>query len=79
MRKSKAPQPPATEGWFLALRQELAEPTTRVAAAVEIGDWARNLCLALGSGIDTAYAVGGILASGVAASWRGNDALDEKR
>lgn len=70
MRRTKVREPRATEGWTLALRQELADPATRMSASVEVGDWARDLCLMMGSEIRTAYFVGGQLAHGLTESWR---------
>lgn len=53
----------------IELRDRLANPGTRRAAAVEAGDWARNTCLMLGSSLDTAYHVGGFFAGGIERSW----------
>lgn len=51
------------------MRAALTNPATRETASVEIGDWARDLCLIVGSEISTAYAVGGALAQGISDSW----------
>lgn len=51
------------------LRRRLADPATRTLAAVEAGDWARNLCLLFGASLDTAFFVGGAMARGLEKSW----------
>ena len=56
---------------FDDIRRRLADPATRTRAAVEAGDWARDLCLMFGASIDTAFAVGGALARGLEKSWNG--------
>jgi len=72
MRRKKKPQEVTLhDGWAMRMRAALENPSTREGAAVEIGDWARDLCLTMGSSLDTAYAVGGFLASGVAKTWEG--------
>jgi hypothetical protein len=56
------------------IRRRLADPSTRLAAAVEIGDWARDICLIFGSQLDTAYFVGGTFARGLEREWSKSDA-----
>jgi len=51
------------------IRLRLANPATRTCAAVEAGDWARNLCLMFGASMDTAFFVGGAMARGLERSW----------
>lgn len=53
----------------IVLRERLADPTTRIAAAIEIGDWARNLCLLMGTEFSTACKVGAVFAMGIERSW----------
>lgn len=51
------------------IRQRLADPHRRRAAALEIGNWTRDLCLLFGTSLDTAYAVGGLMAHGLEQNW----------
>lgn len=48
-----------------ALRQRLADPKTRKDAAIEFGDWARDLCLFMGSEFRIACYVGAVIAIGI--------------
>lgn len=54
-------------------RARLADPATREAEAVRIGDWAKEMCLLFGSSLDTAFVVGGTLAQGLLESWEEKD------
>lgn len=58
------------------LRERLADPTTRTAAAVEFGDWARNLCIFMGAELQTALNVGAAATMGLEAN-RNQVAPDE--
>lgn len=54
---------------MLDLRERLADPKTRTAAAIEFGDWMRGLCLLLGSEVKTACKVGAVAAFGIEHEW----------
>lgn len=54
---------------FTEVRRRLADPDTRVGAAVELGDWARDLCLLMGAELQTALNVGAALTLGLDVEW----------
>lgn len=58
---------------MLDLRERLADPATRTAAALEFGDWMRGLCLLFGSEFTTACRVGAIAAIGIEREWSKED------
>lgn len=57
------------------LRRRLATPDTRRSAAIDIGDWTRDLCLMFGTPIDLAFTVGGLMAEGVRRTWEEKEAV----
>lgn len=51
------------------LRDQLADAKTRNAAALEIGDWMRALCLLMGTEFRTACIAGVLFATGIERDW----------
>lgn len=51
------------------IRRQLADPNERLGAALEMGEWARDLCIVMGVSLDTAFYVGGEFASGLLKEW----------
>jgi hypothetical protein len=47
------------------IRQRLREPNTRAQAAIEFGDWFRDLCLMFDCEVETACNVGAAIAMGL--------------
>lgn len=47
------------------IRRRLRNPDTRVAAAIEFGDWFRDFCLMFDCEVETAVEVGAIIAKGL--------------
>lgn len=55
------------------LRRRLAEPKERAEAAIEVGDWVRDLCLLFGASFDTSVTCGALFSIGVERSWSEGD------
>lgn len=55
------------------LRKRLADPATRNLAAIEVGDYFRDLCLIMGTELKTASKVGAVVAIGLDKEWSKDD------
>lgn len=61
------------------LRRRLANPETRQSAAIEAGNWVKDLCLLLGASLDTSFCVGGVFAQGLNQEWSNHNSQSQEQ